>query len=120
MASGFWLLVDTLGPLEGLISATLVERTIQQVQDDAQEIKDYAQQNAPWADRSGMARSGLDTDVSEDGGDVVITLFHTVDYGIWLETIQSGAFAIIMPTLETFAHKVFQDVNAKPTGASYA
>jgi hypothetical protein len=83
----------------------------QQAQDafleEAIKILDYAKRNAPWADRTGDARAGLDVDVYTDGDQVVLELFHTVEYGQWLETIQSGAFATIMPTLEVFADEVF-------------
>lgn len=71
------------------------------------EILNYAQDNAPWADRTGDARHGLDVDVYQQGDEVVLDLFHTVSYGQWLETIQGGEFAIIMPTLERFAPEVF-------------
>jgi len=69
-------------------------------QDAADDVKSTAQTDAPWADRTGEARKGIDTDVAESKGDIVLTLFHTVDYGLWLEVIQSGRFATIMPTLE--------------------
>lgn len=80
---------------------------------DAQEILAYAKANAPWTDRTGNARNGLDVDVYHSNGEVVLDLFHTVDYGQWLETIQSGDLAIIMPTLERFAAEVFQHAGAK-------
>lgn len=84
---------------------------------DAAAVLDYAQANAPWSDRSGLARSGLGTDVYEEDGNVNLVLFHTVDYGIWLETIQSGRFAIIMPTLEAMAPGIFRSVNADFAGS---
>ena len=68
----------------------------------------YAQRNAPWEDRSGMAREGLGVEVSHSFGEVVLELFHTVDYGLWLEVIQNGRFATIMPTLEVYAPRVFE------------
>lgn len=86
------------------------------LRDAAGAVRDYAQANAPWNDRSGLARSGLDTDVYEESGTVNLVLFHTVDYGLWLEVIQSGRFAIIMPTLEALAPEIFKSVNADMTG----
>lgn len=65
-----------------------------------------------------MARAGLGTDVYRDGLNVELVLFHTVDYGLWLETIQSGRFATIMPTLEALAFGIFESVNAEYTGYS--
>lgn len=78
---------------------------------DAQELMlkvaerslEYAKANAPWEDRTGDARAGLNVDLQSDGDSILMSLYHTVDYGLWLEVIQSGRFAIIMPTLEGFA-----------------
>lgn len=76
-------------------------------QDMADEVVAYAQDNAPWSDITGEARNGLTAEVYDQGGEVVLDLVHTVDYGVWLETIQNGRFAIIMPTLERFAPEIF-------------
>lgn len=72
----------------------------------AQEALQFAKDQASWADRTGNARSGLDVDVDTPGDDIVLTLFHTVEYGQWLETIQAGRFAIIMPTLELYGDEI--------------
>lgn len=82
----------------------------------ADQIVAYAQANAPWTDRTGDARTGLTADVYTESGSVVLDLYHTVDYGLWLEVIQNGAFAIIMPTLETFAPMVFEQAGGRVTG----
>lgn len=66
----------------------------------------FAKEQASWTDRTGDARAGLDTEVYWEGDTVIWELFHTVDYGKWLETIYSGKFAVIMPTLELFAPQV--------------
>lgn len=70
------------------------------------EALEYAKDNAPWEDRSGDARSGLDVEVRWEGETLVWEMFHTVDYGLYLETRWNAKFAIIMPTLEMFAPKV--------------
>lgn len=92
----------------------------QSVQDtllnEAQFVLDYAKETAPWGDRTGAARAGLEVDVYEENGNVELALFHTVDYGLWLEVIQSGRFAVIMPTLEALAPLIFKSVNAEYTG----
>lgn len=75
--------------------------------DAADDIKTAAQQNAPWSDRTGDARAGLETIVENNNGEVVLSLFHTVEYGLWLEVIQNGRFATIMPTLEEYAPRAF-------------
>lgn len=87
-------------------SATLPSRVGDEVLDVAIEALDYAKDNAPWADRTGNAREGLDVDVYEEGDTIVWEMFHSVDYGLYLETRWNGRFAIIMPTLELFAPKI--------------
>lgn len=66
----------------------------------AEATEDYAQANAPWADDTGAARAGLAADYQSDGNRHAIILYHTVDYGIWLEIKDSGLYAIILPTIE--------------------
>jgi len=76
------------------------------------QILNTAQTYAPWADRTGDARAGLSTQVNEVDGQITLELFHTVDYGLWLETIQNGRFATIMPTLESYAPYAFSKAEA--------
>jgi len=73
----------------------------------ATQVEEYARANAPWADRSGSARQGL-TAEHVDGGAFqhAIVLYHTVDYGIWLEIRWNGQYAIIIPTIEHFGPEV--------------
>lgn len=73
----------------------------------AEDVKQAAKDNAIWEDRTGDARNGLDAGVENVNGSVLLTLFHTVEYGLWLETIQNGHFAVILPTLEQTAPVVF-------------
>ena len=98
---------------KGFFSTSTLERGLAQFElkmregieeialDFAIELVDYAKANAPWSDRTGDARAGLDAQV-ENGmrGDIVVTLFHTVDYGVWLEVRWGGKYAIIIPTVE--------------------
>jgi len=86
---------------------------VESFEDDARKVEDYAKDNAPWTDRTGDAREGLTAEVSRDGEAVVLELYHTVEYGLWLEVIQSGEYAIIMPTLEAMAPEVFNDAGTK-------
>ena len=79
----------------------------------ADEVKATAQRNAIWEDRTGDARAGLETSVENHNGEVVLTLYHTVEHGLWLEVIQNGRFATIMPTLEQTAPRVFTEAETK-------
>lgn len=72
----------------------------------AQEALEFAKEQAPWQDRTGDAREGLDVDVDTPGDEIVLTMFHTVDYGEWLETIQNGRYSVIMPTLELYGPEI--------------
>lgn len=103
---GIW--VDTIGPTLDVMAATMANRVHDAMQEGADELQVYAQSNAPWADRTGAARDGLtaEVDFELDTGEVVITLYHTVDYGLWLELIQDGRFAIIMPALEALGPQI--------------
>lgn len=76
------------------------------------EMEAYAKSNAPWKDRTTDAREGLHTVVVHDKRreESTIWLAHGVGYGIWLETMQGGAFAIIMPTIQEFSKRVFSTV----------
>lgn len=108
------LVIDTISPF--LASVDVMQQVEDALDDFADQVEAYAQKNAPWQDITGDARVGLFTDVFSQGTDVTLVLAHSVDYGIWLETIQNGEYAIIMPTLEAFAGEIFQHVHATPTG----
>jgi hypothetical protein len=79
----------------------------------ARGVEDAARGNAPWDDRTGDARSGLKAEVQHEGGDIILTLYHTVEYGLWLEVIQNGSFATIMPTLEQEGPRLMREAAAK-------
>lgn len=104
---------DTISAAVTYKLATMAVEVGEAFYNGAQEVEAYAQQNAPWSDITGDARAGLTAEVGVDpGGFVTITLGHTVEYGIWLELIQDGAFAIIMPTLEHLGPKILRDAGA--------
>lgn len=112
-----FLVEDGFGAtLEGLIDPTQAAEDA--FLDAAIEVLTYARANAPWLDRTGKARAGLDVSVTREGDQVWLELYHTVDYGLWLETIQSGEYAIIMPTLELFAQAVFEAAGGRVTSIS--
>ena len=100
------IVVDTIGPTLDIMAATMAVRIRAAAEEGAEELVNYAQDNAPWADRTGAARQGLSAEVDLSLDEVVITLYHTVDYGLWLELIQDGTFAIIMPTLEKLGPEI--------------
>lgn len=63
--------------------------------------------NAPWTDQTGNARNGLTGKAVHGGGSSMkyklehaVLFFHTMPYGIWLETLHSGKYAILVPVLQ--------------------
>lgn len=66
----------------------------------APQVENYAKINAPWTDQTGNARNGLAARPYRSGDEIGIIVYHQVDYGIFLETLYSGKFAIINPTIE--------------------
>lgn len=66
----------------------------------AAKIEAYAKQNATWTDRTGAARQGLRAFTVRAATSVVLVLTHSVAYGLWLEILHGGRFAIIMRTLQ--------------------
>lgn len=92
---------DTLTPTRAVFAAKVAVATEEVMNEMAGAIQEYMKQNAPWDDDTGQARDGLGAESNREGLTFVITLFHTVDYGIWLEVRWSGLYAIILPTIET-------------------
>ena len=103
--------VDTLS--RGLANFTF--KTLDQIADDANEFAaemlKYAKNNAPWTDQTGDARAGLDTAVTLDNDTLEVFLFHTAEYGQWLEVRWGGKYAIIIPTVETMGTKLLAKMN---------
>lgn len=70
-------------------------------------VETYAKQNAPWTDQTGNARQSLHAYVDELSTTVArLYLSHGRDYGVYLETANSGRYAIIWPTLEEHIPKI--------------
>lgn len=100
MADGLHIDHDSITPTLGYMVLNGRRNVTDRLQKAAKLIEAYAKANAPWADRTGAARAGLTTQVYSQGDEVILELAHSVDYGQWLELIQDGRFAVIMPTLE--------------------
>lgn len=63
-------------------------------------------ERAPWTDRTGNARNGLAAR-AVFGDDVdSLVLFHQVPYGIYLETKNSGKYAVIMPVVNEISKEI--------------
>lgn len=97
---------DTITPFLAYAAISARQDWEDTVIDVGVEALEYAKANAPWDDRTGAARDGLDVAIDTPGDDIVLTMFHTVEYGKWLETIKAGQYAIIMPTLEIYGQEI--------------
>jgi hypothetical protein len=75
-------------------------------------VQEYARSHAPWEDRTGDARDGLTAEGDFSFVSYTITLYHTVDYGIWLETRWHGKYAIILPTIEVMGPRFMAELAA--------
>ena len=78
--------------------------------DFAKRVEQYAKDNAKWDDRTGDARSGLTALGQQRLSTYTITLFHTVDYGIWLEVRWAGKYAIILPTIQAMGPELMREL----------
>jgi hypothetical protein len=76
----------------------------------APQAEAHMKANAPWTDRTGAARNGLHAKVQASSTLVGIVLYHSVPYGIYLETRWSGRYAIIVPTIQEFAPQFLEAV----------
>jgi hypothetical protein len=65
----------------------------------ATHAESYMKDQAPWTDRTGAARNGLGTKVVVETNKVAIVLYHSVPYGVYLETRWDGKYAIIESTM---------------------
>lgn len=74
----------------------------------SEEMIQYAKDNHPWENRTGDAEAGISAHIIDnpDKDTTVIWLGHAVPYGVWLEIMQGGRFAILLPTLYKFAPEV--------------
>lgn len=74
----------------------------------APKAEKYMKEHAPWTDRTSNARNGLTARPEGKGLEARIILAHGVDYGIWLEISNSGAYAIIIPSIRVLAPQFFK------------
>jgi hypothetical protein len=90
---------NTLGPGLASFPAKVRRGVVATVRREAPISESYMKRNAPWTDRTGNARSGLNARSEHKATSDAVVLAHGVSYGFWLEVIQGGEWAIIVPTL---------------------
>lgn len=77
-------------------------------------MESYMKQNAPWADRTSQARTGLFAKVQHQENSSMIVLGYSVFYGVFLEhkTYGGKSYAIVRPTLNYFAPHFMAEMRA--------
>lgn len=78
------------------------------VEAGAAKMEAYAKANRPWQDRSSRARNGLQGLGSKVSDGFLISLSHSVDYGIHLEMRSNKKYAILMPTINKIGPEVIE------------
>lgn len=74
-------------------------------------MQSYARANKPWTNRTYSARNGLESKVEWTSDTLLdISVFHTVDYGIWLELAHGEKYAILQEArdsqIQTFKNMI--------------
>ena len=72
-------------------------------------FEEYARREAKWQDRTGNARAGLHSYITELSQDTVrLWLSHSVHYGLFLEVRWAGRFGIIWETIQRHLEPIRQ------------
>lgn len=83
------------------------------VQRNRIEMSNYMKSNAPWTDRTGNARQALHTALEYKPGVSIVIEFghgHGIEYGIYLEFKNAGRYAIVNPTGDVFAPRIWSQI----------
>lgn len=78
----------------------------------ADEIEAWMQANAPWQDRTGVARETLRAEIEVVYGEGVSILmsYGDIGYSLWLEVMQGGRFSILGPALDHWRPIINNDI----------
>lgn len=91
-----------------LLNRRLAPGLLAVAQTMAIKIQGWAQENRAWTDRTGNARQTLTGRAYLEGSyQVVISLSHGVEYGIWLELANNKKYAILEKSIEANKEAVF-------------
>lgn len=110
MRTGYHFYADTSHVVRGLANfADYTQDKLKQAcKETAQEMEDYARENAPWRDRTGDARANLTGSWGLNQYVYYIRLAHGVPYGVYLEMYHEKRFEVIAPTLRKYENRVWE------------
>ena len=103
---------DVLAKNVGTYGDRLIKAIHALAQVFAQKIATYAKANAGWTDRTSNARQGLTGTAIASATGVVIYLFHTMFYGIYLELSNAGKYAVILRSMEAHYGPLMQAIRS--------
>lgn len=102
--TGFDEMIRALETLPTVATQTMFDRVVQALQPIKPTLLQLARDTHGWANRTGRAERGLQTDIVADVAELLIqlSLEHgpDVDYGYWLETRFEGRYGVIIQALE--------------------
>ena len=101
---------DEIGPrlaIGPLVTETAIVEVLELYKN---EVVQWMQDNAQWEDRTGDARAGLSAEIMRDKLEFQLAVFHTVDYGIWLEVRWNGKYAILQRAVEHWGPFLMQEM----------
>ncbi len=70
----------------------------------------YARIAHPWRNRTGDAERGLGSSVTQNGDTFTLTVYHSVDYGRYLEQRWGGRWGVLPATMDVALPAAMQAV----------
>lgn len=75
-------------------------------------VESEAKSNGTWQDHTGNLRQGIHGYVEDVSASIVLlVLQHKMTYGLFVELVSQGKFAILLPTMEQHYNAVMQMVD---------
>ncbi|MDI6617896.1 MAG: hypothetical protein QME45_04350 [Clostridiales bacterium] len=74
----------------------------------AKKLEAEAKSNAPWTDRTGHARQGLNGSSGWDANKLKVVLSGGMEYSVYLELAHEKKYAILEPTIQKNAKAILE------------
>lgn len=74
------------------------------------EVESWLKNNAPWTDRTGNLRQSMWAEFQQFALDLALVFDYGLDYGVFLELGNSGAYAVTGPALDYFAPRIWAEI----------